>query len=84
MRCDTGTVKQIGLTPPEPGRGPAEAFVAEHLIDLTDGGAVATFIRAYALGMVERYLDNRPTSREAVVEVILRAVGVFMTEPNSA
>ena len=49
-----------------------------------DPRAVATFIRAYALGMVERYLDNRPTSREAVVEVILRAVGVFMTEPDSA
>ena len=49
-----------------------------------DPRAVATFIRAYALGMIERYLDNRPTSREAVVEVILRAVGVFMTEPDSA
>lgn len=49
-----------------------------------DPRAVATFIRAYALGMVERYLDDRPTSREAVVEVILRAVGVFMTEPDSA
>jgi AcrR family transcriptional regulator len=49
-----------------------------------DPRAVATFIRAYALGMVERYLDDRPTSRVAVVEVILRAVGVFMTEPDSA
>ena len=45
---------------------------------------VATFIRAYALGMVERYVDDRPTSREVVVQVILRAVGVFMTEPDSA
>ena len=46
-----------------------------------DPRALATFIRAYALGMVERYLDERPTSKEAVVEVVLRAVGVFMTDP---
>jgi hypothetical protein len=32
--------------------------------------------------MVWRYLGDRPTSREAVVEVVLRAVGVFMTEPG--
>lgn len=47
-----------------------------------DPRAVATFIRAYALGMVERYLDERPTSSDAVVDVVLRAVGVFMTEPE--
>lgn len=46
-----------------------------------DPRALATFIRAYALGMVERYLDERPTSKEAVVDVVLRAVGVFMTDP---
>ena len=46
-----------------------------------DPRALATFIRAYALGMVERYLDQRPTSKEALVDVVLRAVGVFMTDP---
>jgi hypothetical protein len=34
--------------------------------------------------MVWRYLDDRPASREAVVEVILRAVGVFVTEPGNS
>lgn len=46
-----------------------------------DPRALATFIRAYALGTVERYLDERPTSKEALVDVVLRAVGVFITDP---
>jgi hypothetical protein len=34
--------------------------------------------------MVERYLDERPASKEAVVDVVLRTVGVFMTDPAHA
>lgn len=60
--------------------GQARGLVATDV----DPRAVATFIRAYALGMVETYLDERPPSREAVIEVILRAVGVFMTEPGQS
>ena len=46
--------------------------------------ALATFNLAYALGMVERYLDERPASKEAVVDIELRMVGVFMTDPAHA
>lgn len=58
--------------------GQARGLVASDV----DPRAFATFIRAYALGMVETYLDEKPPSRNAIVEVILRAVGVFMTEPR--
>ena len=46
--------------------------------------ALATFNLAYALGMVERYLDERPAPKKAVVDVVLRTVGVFMTDPAHA
>lgn len=46
--------------------------------------ALATFNLACALGMVERYLDERPASKKAVVDVVLRMVGVFMTDPAHA
>lgn len=47
-----------------------------------DPRAIATFIQAYSIGMVETYLDEHPTSPEEVVAVIMRAVGVFMTDPD--
>jgi len=55
---------------------------ARGLIDPdVDPRAVATFIQAYAIGMVETYLDERPAPPDAVVGVVMRAVGVFMTDP---
>ena len=57
---------------------------ARGLIDPTvEPRAIATFIQAYALGMVEAHLDERPAARDDVVAVIMRAIGVFMTEPES-
>lgn len=44
--------------------------------------ALATFIQAYALGMIEMYLDERPTSVDDIVGVVMRAVSVFITEPG--
>jgi hypothetical protein len=38
--CDTAVVTVAGIPLPQPGREAAEHFVAEYLVDLTDGGAV--------------------------------------------
>jgi len=48
-----------------------------------DPRAIATFIQAYAIGMVESYLDERPPPPDVVVGVVMRAVGVFMTDPET-
>ena len=37
--CDTAVVTVAGIPLPQPGREAAEQFVAEYLVDLTDGGA---------------------------------------------
>ena len=37
---DTAVVTVAGIPLPQPGREAAEQFVAEHLVDLTDGGPV--------------------------------------------
>ncbi len=46
-----------------------------------DARAFATFVQAYALGMIQTDLDEHPVSAEALTEVILRAADSFFTHP---
>jgi len=51
------------------------------LLDPTvDARALATFVQAYALGMVIADLDETPTSRDALAAVVERAIDAFLTD----
>jgi AcrR family transcriptional regulator len=47
-----------------------------------DARALATFIHAYAVGMIVADLDETPASREALVGVIARAIDAFQSDPD--
>jgi len=56
---------------------------ANGLLDATvDARALATFVQAYALGMVVADLDESPPSRAELAAVIDRAIDAFLTEPT--
>jgi AcrR family transcriptional regulator len=46
--------------------------------DAVDARAFATFVQAYALGMVLSDLDRSPASREDIARVVELALGVFL------
>lgn len=45
--------------------------------------AFATFVQAYALGMIQTDLDENPVPPEAMTEIILRSVETFFTDRQS-
>ena len=49
------------------------------LADDVDPRAFATFLQAYTLGMILADLDTTPPARGAIVEVVERAIGAFLT-----
>jgi hypothetical protein len=49
------------------------------LADDVDPRAFATFLQAYTLGMILADLDTTPPPRGAIVEVVERAIGAFLT-----
>ncbi len=52
---------------------------ANGLLDPTvDARALATFVQAYALGMIVADLDETPPPREAIAAVIERAIDAFL------
>lgn len=55
--------------------GQVEGLVTDEM----DPRAFATFVQAYALGMVLSDLDRKPPSREEIARVVERALGAFLT-----
>lgn len=47
-----------------------------------DARALATFVQAYALGMIVADLDDAPADRDAIAAVITRAIDAFQTDPG--
>lgn len=47
-----------------------------------DARALATFVQAYALGMIVADLDDAPADREAIATVVARAIDAFQTDPG--
>jgi hypothetical protein len=58
---------------------------ARGLLDRTvDARVFATFVQAYALGMIIADLDETPAPRDELTRFILRALAPFQTDPTGA